>query len=106
MSFDALSYAMGKAAGGGGGGGGSGGVLVCTADFQTMALNHTWQEIKDAAIAVLDGGNMIAFATNFTIDVNYYVYFASFTTDASHPVEFVTATATSANDYPVIQIGP
>lgn len=41
------------AIGSGGGGGTGGGVLVCTMDMQTMALDKTWAEINDADLAFM-----------------------------------------------------
>ncbi len=41
------------ARGSGGGGSSGGGVLVCSMDMQTFALDKTWQEIHDAPLAVL-----------------------------------------------------
>lgn len=41
------------AIGSGGGGGTGGGMLVCTMDAQTMALDKTWAEIHDADLAFM-----------------------------------------------------
>ena len=80
-----------------------GGVLVCTMDGQTMALDKTWQEIADAGFAVLsasEGGGTI-FATINSIgggDGNYHVVFVS----GSMQLTFL---ASSADGYPVMDTG-
>ena len=85
-------------------GAGGGGVLVVsyTVDGGTATLNHTWQEIYDAPLAVMlfDMGNEkpVGVAIEFKIveGDSYTVDFAPFT-DLSTVMSFSSA---SADDYP------
>lgn len=91
----------------GSGGGGGGGVLVVGMDMQTMALDKTWSEIKNAPFAVLQvlDGSIVQYnsivSTGYGED-NYYVEFVSITGDGTVIIQFQT---NYADGYPVINMG-
>lgn len=80
----------------------SGGVLVVT-DIEGT-LDHTWQEIHDAALAVLkyNDGNESCILNGAEVDDGYYLSFASFIGDGAGgtTVELYTYVAESADSYP------
>ena len=84
----------------------SGGVLIVHEDEETGALDHTWQEIHDAALAVLKfEGNPdeCCILSQAVADDAYYLSFASFVADGAGgiTVELYTYVAESADSYPV-----
>lgn len=88
----------------------SGGVLVVSVDIQTMALDHTWQEINDAPLAIVyleDGSETDLYRTPVLATVYWEeeddvkVYGVSFVIEGQ-TTSFVT---TSANGYPVMNGG-
>ena len=84
-----------------GGGGTGGGVLVCTVDADTGALDHTWQEISDAGYAVLDlQENGICPTIQIADNGGYGVLFLNFSTSSN-----LTFVAQTADDYPVYDNG-
>jgi len=98
------TIALIKALGGSGGGSG-GGVLVVNIDFQTMALNKTWQEITDSDFSVIivpneEHGNswVIVTLTNYGPD-KYFVEGKGLSGDG---VTSITFYADTPNDYPVM----
>lgn len=85
-----------------------GGVLVVNLDMQTMALDHTWQEVFDAPMAVLpfatsEGNKVATISAGVTkvSDSSYQITFVALT-DMENPMVF---DATSADGYPVAQKG-
>ena len=91
---------------GSGGGGGQGGsnVLVVGINMATMTLDKTWQEIKDADFAIIEVKNnehlkQITYI-NKIADAE-----ASFTVSATLGNETLDFAATSADGYPVAQLG-
>ncbi len=82
----------------GSGGGSGGGVLVCNMDTETMALDHTWQEIKDAGFAVLPipDGNGELCILGLIGENPYSVGFLNLSMPS--PLVFVAQTV---DDYPV-----
>lgn len=87
-------------------GGGGGGVLICTLDMQTGALNKTWQEIFDAAsvgsvILINNQTTAIYHGTLSYIrsDEGYEVAFRTFSDD--NTTYFI---AENATDYPVVDM--
>ena len=90
---------------GGGGSSGGGGVLVVHLDFDTGALDKTWQEIHDAPFPVMysagdeGSGHCPIIATE--IDGSDYRVFVLIR-DGDVP-GLVPAVTDSANGYPVIQ---
>lgn len=88
-----------------------GGVLVCNLDTQTGALDKTWQELHDADFAVVkaDTGseqqNMPVSGTGVSGD-DYILICTSFTINDGEGAPFYyTFIATSADGYPVAQMG-
>ena len=108
MGFDPVSFAMGAKSGSGGGGSTGGGVLVVHADFDTSALDHTWQEINDADFAVLKFGvGFTGVAPAVYIEAydesEYVVIFADIAIGGT--ITYYQSTATSADGYPVLDVG-
>lgn len=108
----------------GGGGGSGGGVLVCSMDFTTGALDHTLQEILDAPFVVLkletdSGGGTTVIAWNpLVFKAPWYdpeaqapgalLYFAQYNTIDGENVTYdlvgIRAHATNPTDYPVMEM--
>jgi len=79
--------------------GGGGGALVCTVDWDTGALNKTWQEIKDAC----DAGTLVMLYD--TGSVNYLTLVTFLLSD--YRVSFISNEGvllfkcSAANAYPI-----
>ena len=95
------------AIGSGGGGGTGGGVLVCTMDTQTMALDKTWAEINDADLAFMsfNMGDIKAtglVALTASLESKYKVEVITINDDMS--IGTLHFAAESADGYPVRSI--
>jgi hypothetical protein len=108
----------GSGGGGSGGGSGGGGVLVCHLDFQTLAIDHTWQEIYDAGFSVLLVPSAPIAGAPYTVALMGYIIGAE--AENEYGVNFYAASAAqgggyelvkydvytdSPNGYPVLHVG-
>ena len=91
--------ALAKGLGGSGGGGSSGGVLVVhdTVSGGTHTLDKTWQEIKDADLAVIKRGTGTWIVHKILDAFGHDI--SCFTSNAGS-VSTLTYSATSADGYP------
>lgn len=85
-----------------------GGVLVVHADADTGALDKTWQEINDADFAVMKVGvgfTVVAPAVYIEAadESEYVVVFADIAMGGT--ITYYQSTATSADGYPVLDMG-
>lgn len=97
-------------AGGGGGTGGS--VVVCTHNVETLALDKTWNELKNAAstsvIIVLTGDDyetsigILKYIAIDTDDEDNTIYVVDISNLVGSTTRYV---ATSADGYPVMNMG-
>lgn len=95
--------------GSGGGGGTGGGVLVCNVDNED-ALDKTWQEIHDAAFAIVQVETPVGIlkcpVTLVASSGDEYIILSAMITDGNGGEADVSVDkyiASSANDYPVLQ---
>lgn len=83
---------------------GSSGILVCSINTQTLALNKTWQQISDSDFAIViiqEEENMEQFGTLSTLGNGdkYFVEFIGHSQQGQSAV--IRFEADSANDYPI-----